>query len=99
MASATSGGVGEGGVPAHMPRLAKHERGVTLPGQLHSRDARHRGGVERCDVGQGAIVSGVTSQPASMPPGSIWPLSSPTSVSISLLSFSFIASTRSRCLP
>jgi hypothetical protein len=29
----------------------------------------------------GAIVSGVTSQPASIPPGSIWPRPSPTSLS------------------
>lgn len=48
---------------------------------------------------QGAIVCSVTSQPASTPPGSICPRSSPTSASISRLSLSFIARTRSRCFP
>ena len=48
-----------------------------------------------------AIVSRETSQPASMPPGSIWPRSSPTSASIRRFSLSFMASSRStrRCGP
>jgi len=44
---------------------------------------------------QGAIVSSLTSHPASMPPGSIWPRSSPTSASSSRFIFSFIASSSS----
>ena len=42
----------------------------------------------------GAIVSAVTSHPASALPGSICPRSSPTSASMSRVSFSFMATTR-----
>ena len=80
--------------PAALERV-----GATLRDR-HRRDVlgrgAHRSVLSRA-APQGAIVSAVTSQPASIPPGSIWPRSSPTSASMSRLSLSFIAMTSSRC--
>src|SRR5262249_18480878 len=64
----------------------------------HQFRAPRRHGMSLLRFAHTSFTAPVSTQPPSTPPGSIWPTSSPTSLSMSAFSLAFIASRRSRCL-